>query len=188
SGLFTEDGAKQLFFWRELGFTFRRYFADDDVALLHGCADSNHARFIQIAQHGFADVRDVTRDFLWSELGVARFEFKFLDVYGGVIVLFHQLLGDQDGVFEVVTAPWHEGHEHITAKCQFAEISAWTVGDDFALQDALAFPDNRLLVDTSVLVRALELGELINVATHLARQLRRMVLTFHAHDDAFGVD
>ena len=53
---------------------------------------------------------------------------------------------------------------------------------------AVALANDRLLVDAGVLVGALELDELVDVRTNLARQLRRMVLAFDAHDDAFGVD
>ena len=53
---------------------------------------------------------------------------------------------------------------------------------------ALALLDHRLLVDAGVLVGALELGELVNIAAHLARQLPGMMLAFDAHDDALGVD
>src|SRR4029077_2996927 len=53
---------------------------------------------------------------------------------------------------------------------------------------ALTLLNHRFLIDACVLVRALELGELIDVAAHLARQLRGMVLAFHTHDDALGVD
>ena len=44
-----------------------------------------------------------------------------------------------------------------------------------------------LLVDAGVLVRALELGELVNVGAHLARKLAFMRRAFHAHDDALGI-
>ena len=67
-------------------------------------------------------------------------------------------------------------------------VRAGTVGNDFALQDALSLLDDGLLIDARVLVRALEFGELINVAAHLTRQLRGMVLAFDAHDDAIGID
>src|SRR5205807_6009421 len=65
---------------------------------------------------------------------------------------------------------------------------ARTVSDDLALQNALTFLDHRLLVDAGVLVRALELGELVDVASDFTRQLRGMVFAFDTHDDAFGVD
>ena len=50
------------------------------------------------------------------------------------------------------------------------------------------FHHDRLLVDASVLVGPLELGELINVAAHFARKLSGMVLAFDADDDALRVD
>src|SRR5579864_8694263 len=67
-------------------------------------------------------------------------------------------------------------------------IGARTVGNDLALQHALALFHHWLLVDAGVLVRALELRELVDVAAHLTRQLRGMVFAFDAHNDALGVD
>ena len=173
AGLFTEDGAQQFLFRRELGLALGRDFADQNVALLDRSADANDAGFIQIAQHGFADVGNVARNFFRTKLGVAGFDLVLLDVHRGVVILFHQLFGDQDRVFEVVTAPRHEGHQDVSSQSQLAMIGAGTVGDDLSLGDPLAFHHNRLLVDASVLVGALELGELVNVAAHLARQAVR---------------
>ena len=151
-------------------------------------ADADHARFVQIAQHGLADVGNVARDFFRPELGVAGLDLVLLDVQRGVVILFHHLFGDQDRVLEVVTAPRHEGHQDVASQSQLAVIGARTVSDDLAFQYALAFFDYRLLVDASVLVGTLELRQLVNIAAHLARQLRGMMLAFDAHNDAFGVD
>ncbi len=128
---------------------------------------------VQIAQHRFADVRNIARDFFRTQLGVARFDLEFFDVDGGVVVLLHHLLGDQDRVFKVVAAPRHEGHQHVASQRQLALIGARTVGDDLSLHHALRPSYDGLLVDAGVLVRALELGELVDVAAHFARQLRR---------------
>ena len=49
----------------------------------------------------------------------------------------------------------------------------------------LADPDDRPLVDAGVLVRPLELGQLVDVGAHLARHLG---LALDAHDDALAVD
>ena len=133
AGLFAEDGAQQFFFRRELGLALGRDLAHQNVALLDAGADANHAGFIQIAQHGFADVGNVARDFFRTELGVAGFDLELLDVHRGVVILFHQLFGDQDRVLEVVAAPRHEGHEHVSSQRQLAVIGARTVGDDLAL-------------------------------------------------------
>ena len=82
----------------------------------------------RLRRNGLADVRNVARDFFRSQLGVARFDFELLDVDRGVVVFLDQLLADQDGVFKVVAAPGHEGHQHVAAQRQFALIGAGTVG------------------------------------------------------------
>ena len=71
---------------------------------------------------------------------------------------------------------------------ELALLRARTVGDDLTLHDAVARAHDRLLVDAGVLVRALELRELIDVRADLTRELRGVVLAFDAHDDALGVD
>ena len=122
------------------------------------------------------------------ELGVARFDLELLDVHRGVVVLAHQLLADQNRVLEVVAAPGHEGHQHVASQRQLALLGARPVGDHLALDHPLALADNRLLIDAGVLVRALELDQLIDVRAHLARKLRGMMLALDAHDDALRVD
>src|SRR5208282_1526463 len=187
AGFFTEDGAQQLLFRRELSFTLGRYLAHQNVALLDTRADTNHARFVQIAQHGLADVGNIARDFFRSQLGVARLQFVLLDVYRGVVVVFDQFFGDQDCVFEVISAPRHESHEHVAAKRQLTVIGARTVRDDLAFGDSLAFDHNWLLVDAGVLVGALELHQLVDVATNFGGELSGMVLAFDARGDALRV-
>ena len=138
AGLFAEDGAQQLLFRSELGFALGRDLAHQDVAGLDGGADADDAALVEVAQRILADVGNVARDFLRSELGVARLDLELLDVNRGVVVLLHHLFGDQDRVLKVVAAPGHEGHQHIAAERQLAVFGAGTVGDDLALAHALA--------------------------------------------------
>ena len=173
AGLFAEDRAQQFFFRRERGFALGRDLADQDVSRPHGRADADHAAFVEVAKEHFADVGNIARDFLGAELGVARLDFVFLDVDRGVVVLLDQLFADQDGVFEVVPAPGHEGDEHVAAERQFAAIGARPVGQHLALADAVAHADERLLVDAGILVRALELDELVDVRADFAARARR---------------
>ena len=126
-------------------------------------------RLVEVAQRRLADVRDVARDLLGTELGVAGFDLELLDVDRGVVVLLDQLLGDQDRVLEVVAAPRHEGDQDVAAEGQLAGVGAGTVGQDLALADALPFADDRLLGDAGVLVGALELDELVDVGAELLR-------------------
>src|ERR1039458_3841703 len=151
-------------------------------------ADANDSRLIEIAQGVLADVGDIAGDLFRSELGVARFDLELLDVDRGVVVVADELLGDKDGVLEVVTAPGHEGDQDVAAEAEFTLLRAWPVGDDLALEDAVAVADDGLLVDAGVLVGALELGELIDVGADLTRELGGVMLAFDADDDALGVD
>src|SRR5712671_287380 len=186
AGLFAEDGAQQLLFRSQRGLALRRDFADEDIAWLHNGANSNHAAFVQIAQERLADVRDVASYFLGTQLGVTRFDFVLLDVNRGVVIVLDQLFADQDGVFEVIAAPRQEGHENVAPESQFAAIGARAVGQDLSLPYTVAHANQRLLVDAGVLVRALELDELIDVRAHFATE-HAGVIGFDAHDDAFGV-
>ena len=188
AGLFAEDGAQQLLFGSQLGFALGRHFADQNVARLHRGADADDAALVQVAQERIGDIRNVARDFLGSELGVAGFDFELLNVDRGVVVFLDQLFADQDGVFEVVTAPRHEGDQNVASQSQLAHIGAGSIGQNLRLHHALPHLHDRLLVDAGVLVRALELGELVDIRAHFARKLAFVRRAFDAHDDALGVD
>ena len=136
AGFFAEDGAQQLFFRRHRAFALGRDLADQDVAGMHFGADIDDARFVEILERLFRDVRDVAGDFLGTELGVARHHLEFLDVDGREHVVFHDPLGEQDRVLEVVAVPRHERDQHVAAEREFAEIGRGTVGDDVGLLDA----------------------------------------------------
>src|SRR3984885_10082876 len=187
SGLFAEDGAEQLLFGRQRGFALGRDLADEDVARLDDGADADDTALIEIAKERFADVGDVARDFFGSQLRVARFDFVLLDVDRGVVVVLDQLIAHENGVFEVVPAPWNEGDEYVASESEFAAFGARTVREDLSLLHAVAYANQRLLVDASVLVRALELDELIDVSADFAAE-NAGVIGFDANDDAFGVD
>ena len=137
AGLFAEDSAQQFFLRSELGFTLGSDLAHQNIPGLDVSADADDAAFVQVLQQGFRNVRDVAGDFFRTELGVARLDFELLDVDRGVGILFDQLLADQDGVFKVVAAPGHEGHEHVAPQGQFAMVGAGAVGEDLPRQDAL---------------------------------------------------
>src|SRR5271156_5768421 len=188
AGLFAEDCAQQLLFRRQLGFALGRYFADQDVVVLDLGADADDSALVEVAQCRLGDVGNITRDFFRSQLGVARFDFKLLDVHRGVVIVADQLFGNQNRVLEVVTAPGHEGHQHVTPEGQFALLRARTIGDHLPLDHPVALANNWLLIDTSVLVGTLELDQLVDVRTNFAGQLGGMMLTLHADDNALGVD
>ena len=133
AGLLAEDRAQQLFFRRQLRLALRRHLADEDVAGLDVGADADDAAVVEIAQVAFRHVRDVARDFFGPELGVARLDLELFDVDGGVVVLLHHLLADENGVLEVVAAPRHERDEHVAPERELAELRARTVGEHLPL-------------------------------------------------------
>ncbi len=114
-------------------FTFRRNLTHENRTRFDLGADANDAAVVQIAQHVFADVGNVARDFFRPELCVARFDFQLFDVNRGVVVLFNQLLGNQNRVLKVVTAPGHESDQHVAAEGQFATVRTRTISDYLSL-------------------------------------------------------
>ena len=100
---------------------------------MHLGADIDDAGFVEVLQRLFRNVRNVARDFLRPELGVAGHHLEFLDVDRGEDVVLHDPLGEQDRVLEVVAVPRHERDEHVAAERQLAELGRGTVGDDVAL-------------------------------------------------------
>ena len=87
-------------------------------------ADADDAGLIEIGQSPLADVRNVARELFAAQLGLANFDVVFLDVNRGERVFLHQLLADDDGVFEVVAVVGHERDEHVAAQGQFALMHA----------------------------------------------------------------
>src|SRR5450756_1307013 len=92
---------------------------------------------------------------------------------------------DEDRVLEVVAAPRHERDEHVPTERQLAELGARPVAEHLALGHLLADAHDRLLVDAGILVRALELGEVVDVGAHLLADIP--VLAVHADDHALAV-
>ena len=63
-------------------------------------------------------------------------------------------------------------NQHVAPQCQFAEMRRGAVGDNVAGGDHVALLHQWALGDAGVLVRALELGKVVNV--HARRRMRRL--------------
>src|ERR1700689_357244 len=161
--LFAEDGAQQLLFRRHRALALGRDLADQNVAGDDVGPDVDDAGFVEVLQRLFRYVRNVARDFLRSELGVARHRLEFLDMDRGEDVVLDDAFAEQDRILEVVAVPGHERDEYVAAEREIAAIRRRTVSDDVALLHAVAHPHQRLLVDTGRLVGALELHQAIDV-------------------------
>ena len=193
--LLAKDGAQKLFFWRHWAFALRRDLTDQNVARLHVRTDVNDARLVEVAQRFFTDVWNVARDFLWAKLRVTSGNFEFFDVHRSKDVVARDTLGDQDGVFVVVAVPRHEGDDYVLTERQFTHIGGRTIGNHFALHNAVTHFHQRTLVDAGVLVGPLELAQTIDVNASIAEfQIRSRAdndtLRVHLVDDtrAFRLD
>jgi hypothetical protein len=163
AGLLAEDGAQELLFGAQLGLPLRGDLADQDVAGLDLGADADDAGLVEVGERLLADVGDIAGDLLLAELGVAGDALELLDVDRGVHVLADDALGDEDRVLEVVALPRHERDDHVLAEGELAALGGGAVGDDVAALDAVTDPNDRLLVERGVLVRALELDQVVDV-------------------------
>src|SRR6476660_4730451 len=143
-----KDRAKQSFFRGQFCLAFRCDFSNQDITWFHFGSDPHDAIRAEIAQSFFADIGNIPRTFLRSELAITSTALKFIDVDGSINVFLHHLLGDHDGVFEVVSIPRHERDEHIASQRKLPVIGVWAVGDDLTAFHVLAFAHDRLLVHT----------------------------------------
>ena len=159
----TEDSTQQFLFWRQLGFAFRRDLTNQNVTAGHFRADVNNTGFIQFRERSFTHVRDVSGDLFWPQLGVTGHTGQFLNVDGGETIFLNHTLGDEDGVFEVVTVPRHERYAHVLTERQFTEVGGRTVCQHVAALNWLTQRYTWHLVDTGVLVRTGVFGHVVNL-------------------------
>ena len=152
SCLLAEDGAKQPLFCGELGFALRRDLTDQIVARGDLRADADDAVFVEILEGILADVRNVSCNFLRSELGVPGLGFVFFNVDGGEHILAHEAFVQQNRVLVVVAFPRHEADEHVLAERDLTLRAGGAVCDDLTGFHTLASRDNRALVDAGALV------------------------------------
>ena len=93
--------------------------------------------WLRLLEGFFTDIWNIACDFFWSELGVTSGDFKLFDVDRCEDVFLDDLFGDEDRILEVVTIPWHEGHEDVTTDGKFTVFSGSTVCDDMTFFDWL---------------------------------------------------
>ena len=185
--LLAEDGAQEALFRGEFRFALGCDLAHEDVTGLNLRTHADDAVRPEVAQGFLTDVRDVPGDFLRPELGVARADLELVDVDGGINVLLDHLLGDHDGVLEVVAVPRHERDQHVAAQGQLALVSVRTVCQHVAHFDLLTLLDDGPLVDAGARVRAHELAQFIDVDAMVGVMTQTLLrighLTILGHDD-----
>ena len=161
----------------QLGLALGRYLAHEDVAGADLCADADDAFLVQVVERVLAHAGDVPRYLAGAEFRVARLHLVPFDVDGRELGIAHEVLGDDDGVLEVVALHRHERAEHVLAEREVAFLRGRAVGERGALGHGVSDRDDGALREAGALVGADELpqhvGELLAVLVrdddHFAR-------------------
>src|SRR5205823_2534453 len=96
--LLAEDRAQETLLCRQLGLALGRDLADEDVAGPNLGADVDDALLVEVLEGLLADVGDVARDLLGTELRVTRLDLVLLDVDAGEQVVLDEAVADDDRV------------------------------------------------------------------------------------------
>ena len=180
--LLAEDGAQQALLGGQLGLALRGDLADQNIAALDLGTDADDAALVQILQSVLRDVGDITGDLLGSQLGVAGLRLVLLNMNGGVHVLAHDLLVQQDGVLVVVTFPGHEADQGVLAQRDLAVAHGRAVGQHLTGLDALAHFHDGALVDAGACVGAGKLDQSVILQLTLGVADHHMVGIHLLHD------
>ena len=126
--LLTKDGAQQALLGGQLGLTLRGDLTDQNIAALDLGTNADDAALVQILQGILRNVGDVAGDLLGSQLGIAALGLVLLDVDGGVHILAHDLLVQQNGVLVVVALPGHEADQSVLTQRDLAVAHCGAIG------------------------------------------------------------
>ncbi|CAB4878271.1 unannotated protein [freshwater metagenome] len=80
ASLLTKDGTQQTLFRGQLSFTLRCDLANQNITWNNFGTDANNATLVEVLEDFFRHVWNVSSNFLWAQLGVARIDFVFLNV------------------------------------------------------------------------------------------------------------
>ena len=81
---------------------------------------------------------------------------------GGVDVLFDDFFRDDDGILKVVSIPWHERHQDITAESKLTTFCVGTICKHITNLDLISAVADRLLVEAGASIRTHELTQWIS--------------------------
>ena len=102
---FTKDGAQQAFFRGKLGFAFRGYLADKDIARAYFRTNADNAAFVKVLQRIVGYVRDVAGDFFFAQFGIACIAVVFFNMDGSKDICLYQIFAEEDSILVVVAFP-----------------------------------------------------------------------------------
>ena len=117
---FTENGAQQTLFGRQLRLAFRGHFSHQDIAGTHFRAYPDDTPVVQVFQSLVADAWHVPCDLFRTQLCVAGLGFIFFNMYGCIDIIPDKALGQKNRVLIVITFPGHKADQRILAESEFA--------------------------------------------------------------------
>ena len=150
--LISENGLEKPFLRGQIRFSLRRDFPDQNVSFEDRGTESDDSLGIQIFELRFAHIRNIARDYLGTEFRVAHVGHIGLDVNGVVGPFLHDAIGEDDGVFEVISLPRKIRDEKILSESKFSLFDCHSVCQNIALLHLLTGPDARTRVKAGRLV------------------------------------
>ena len=122
TGFLTENRAQEPLFWGEFGFALWGDLSDEDVTGANFGTDTDNSTVIEVGKDVVGEIRDVTRNLFWTELGIPGIDLVDVNVDRRQHIVFHKPLRQDDCVFEVVALPRHECDEEVLSESEFAMV------------------------------------------------------------------
>ena len=101
-------------------------------------------------------------------------------------VILHQVLGENNSIFEIIPAPRHKGHQGIVAQREFTPVDGGAVSDNITGFDLVTHSHHRPKANASVLIGAAVLREVVLIIFNIA-QLAEFRLGLRFYDDLLAV-
>ena len=153
---FAEYCAEQSFFGSKFGFALRSNLTYQNISGLDFGTDTNDTVFVEVFERVVADVGNITGDFLFAKLSVARFVFVFFDMNRGESVVFYYFFADKNSIFVVITFPAHETDKDVSSESKLCILGAGTVGNNLSGRDFIALGNCGFLIYAGTLVGSYE--------------------------------
>ena len=161
TGFVTEDGLEQFLLRRRIGLTLRCDLTDEDITRLDVRTDTNNTVLVEVFGSLFGYIRDIGGELLHTALGVTYFEQLLNHVNRGVHIFTNDALAEHDSILVVITLPRNIRYLKVLTERQFATLCCITLGEDLPLLYPVSLANERMEVDSRILVGLLELRQFI---------------------------
>ena len=152
SCLLAEDCAKKSFFTCKVGFALGSNLTNKDVAAVNFGTDTDNTVFIQILESVFTDVRNISCDFLGTELSISCLLVVLYNMDRSIYIVAYYFFINKYSVLVVVTFPGHKADKSVLTERDFTVAGCGTVCDNLTVFNLLVKRNYRALVDAGALV------------------------------------